>query len=336
VSREPYNRFGLLHPEHLGEDHWSAISVEIDRLERSLDANDDSQALSDLKSIVEAIAKVTLDINGTPATVTVSLPKVVTDAHELLVEQPGPALSYDSEFRKMATWARSIAVAMAPIRNQYGGSHGRAHVPATQPEMVDLALDGCLMWARWALRRLGYFALGRPETLIRELTGTPWALFTSGRLTQRLQAANLPKSEEKHVRAIGVAVGQRAASGTFVVRAEGVAACAATDDLIEWPRAYRLGVAHGLLTAVDERPTITAGNLLDALLVCGPVLDAAEEITEMLRDAMRIHPPGLVPGDPATKAELLHHIQQVGASRPSPEPGAWAQLALHIDGHASP
>jgi hypothetical protein len=58
--------------------------------------------------------------------------------------------------------------------------------------------------------------------------------------------ANLPELATVDQRMIGVAVGQRAASGTFVVFEEGVDAAIASGDLGIWPPAYRAGVAEGL------------------------------------------------------------------------------------------
>jgi hypothetical protein len=65
-----------------------------------------------------------------------------------------------------------MAVSMGTIRNEHGGGHRRARRPELTGEMLGLAMDGCLRWSRWALTRLGYFARGRPETLIRDLVRT--------------------------------------------------------------------------------------------------------------------------------------------------------------------
>lgn len=60
-------------------------------------------------------------------------------------------------------------------------------------------------------------------------------MFYSGDLAGRLIDANLPTAEPRHVRAIGVAVGQRAARETFNVRIDGVDAAIADPDLERWP-----------------------------------------------------------------------------------------------------
>lgn len=260
MTQDRYSRFALIRPEHVGEAHWEAIEVEIDRLSRALDDGDDPQALAYLKCLVEAVAKVVLDINGTPTVGNESFDPVVKRAHDLLVCQPGHELALETHFGNLATQARKMAVSMSNIRNGYGAGHGRARQPELRGEMLDLALDGSLLWIRWALRRLGYFSQGRPEALIRDLIGDPHGSinFYSGDLTDRLEVANLPALDEKHTRTIGVAVGQRAARDTFNVRIEGVIACADDPDLDRWPAAYRLGVAVGLLFSPEEHPTFTA------------------------------------------------------------------------------
>ncbi|WP_141549974.1 hypothetical protein, partial [Nocardia farcinica] len=61
-----------------------------------------------------------------------------------------------------------------------------------------MALDGGLMWARWALRRVGYFTEGRPTPLINALIGAQQQTFYAGVLKTRLMAANLPNLPEKY------------------------------------------------------------------------------------------------------------------------------------------
>jgi hypothetical protein len=217
VSQDLYGRFDLVRPDHLGDAHWSAVQLEFDRFARAVEAGDDGQALGYLKCLVEAIAKVVLDINGTPSGGSESFDTVTKKAHDLLAAQPGHELANGTPFGNLATQARKMAVSMSVIRNSFGGGHGRARQPDLRSEMLDLATDGSLLWSRWALRRLGYFTQGRPETLIRDLVGDPdgQIIFYGGDLTARLQAANLPGCEAKHARAIGLAVGQRAAMDTF-------------------------------------------------------------------------------------------------------------------------
>jgi abortive infection Abi-like protein len=162
VTTDRYDRFAIARPEYLGDQHWNVIDLEVGRLHRSLRAGDDSQALADLKCLIESVARVTLDIAGSPADPNESFDGAVTRAHDLLAKQPGHELAIGSEYVRMASQASKIAKGLGIIRNEYGGGHGRARVPHVRDEMVDLTLDGALTWVRWALRRLGSFRTGVP------------------------------------------------------------------------------------------------------------------------------------------------------------------------------
>lgn len=135
-----------------------------------------------------------------------------------------------------------------------------------------MALDGGLLWARWALRRLGYFSEGRPTPLINDLVVTS-QIFYAGTLQRRLLAANLPTAEPRHQRSIGIAVGQRVMQGTFEVRRDGLEPCLASDDLNTWPRDYRLGLAYGLSFDTAGALTLTTRSAEEALQVLEPVPD---------------------------------------------------------------
>ena len=222
-----YTRFDIRRPDYLAEVHWDSISIEIDRLTRSLDADDDGQVLADAKCLVESVAKVTHEIAGEPAPE--SLKSLVSGAHELLRGQPGHELERATPFAQIANSANKMAQQLGEIRNAFGGGHGRAQQPRVRSEAVDLALDAAFTWTRWALRRLGLFSEGRPEALIRDLI-VESATFRSGTLKRRLEAANLGTLEARHQRALGVAVGQRVMRNTFVVREDGLEPALLSDD----------------------------------------------------------------------------------------------------------
>ncbi|RJF40936.1 hypothetical protein D4740_10410 [Actinomyces sp. 2119] len=211
---------------------------------------------------------------------------MVKRAHEILAKQPGNDLTRVNDFAHIASQSSKIARKLGNIRNQFGGGHGRAHMPDIRDEMVDLALDGGLIWTRWALRRLGLFSEGRPKDLIRDLVEEP-ATFRSGDLRRRLEAANLPDLEPHHQRELGIAVGQRVMRQTFVVRWDGLDPCLESDDLTVWPADYRIGLLHGLWFAPDDQPTMTPWLLRKGIEVIDPIPDASEELEEQVKLACR-------------------------------------------------
>lgn len=332
MSQERYNRFAIPKPEHLGDAHWGAIEIEVTRFVTALDTGDDSQALGQLKCIVEALAKVVWDLNGEPAAANQGIQPLVRRAHDLLARQPGRELTNDSPYSALAAQARKMAEQLGEIRNSHGSGHGRPRQPVLRDEMLDLTMDGALMWTRWALRRIDHFAYGRPETLIRDLIGDPYGqkTFSSGNLADRLRDANLSDIEARHARAIGVAVGQRTARETFVVAQDGVEQPINDGGLERWPAPYRLGVATGLLFAPDESPTITAYNLLRAAQICEPVRDAPEEIANLLSRTTAVLTqgrPSRLPGSAEQHTQLRWLVGRALTNCPASERAAWQELA---------
>ena len=325
-----YQRFAVERPPYLGDEYWTSIDAEVARLDRSLASGDLVQAIGGVKCLVEAVAKVALDINGTPADPSASFDATVNKAHTLLAQQPGHELAHESEFGRMATQASKIARNLGNIRNEFGGGHGRARQPRVKDEMVDMALDGGLLWVRWALRRLGLFSEGRPEALIRDLV-EDGAVFRAGMLRRRLEAANLPTLEPRHQRALGVAVGQRAMRGTFVVREGGVIACLESDDTESlWTPDYRIGLAQGLLFDPDEQPTVGDQSLRDALMALDPLPDCSKDLGELVERIVTNTEEGTIAADVPASYQLEKFINSRAEVRPEPEHAALKRLAEHV------
>jgi len=339
VVSDRYDRFAIERPAYLSDAHWSAIEVEFQRLERSLESSDAAAAIGDAKSLVEAIAKVVLEMNGTPAARATRFDSVVKQAHDLLGSRLGQHVAMAKPMANVALHASKIAPELGNIRNEHGTGHGRARQSEHSPEMLDLALDGALMWARWALRRLAGFSRTRPETLIRELIGdsTGPLSFAPGDLTQKLAAARLPHLPASHAHQIGVAVGQRTASGAVSVRREGVEPCAADPDLTRWPTAYRMGVAMGLLTSAANVPTVCADTAYWALAVIRPVLDEPEPVLELLEYIGSNVPLPIPLADPQAGARVRVLVEQMSSTRPREEKAAWRRLLglLELAGNAA-
>ena len=311
------------------QEHWDSVEQEIGRLWRSLEAKDGAQALSDLKCLVECIARIVFEINGDPAASNMSYASTVKAAHKLLAGQPGHELANQHVFGQIAEQASKIAVQLGNVRNEYGGGHGRPRVPDLTDEMVALSLDGGLLWARWALRRVGFFAIGRPKLLINDLVGP--TTFYGGVLKERLIAANLPKLEPRHQRSIGVAVGQRVMKGTFVVRHDGLDPVLASDSLETWPRDYRVGLAHGLWFGPDGRLTLTPISIQEALTALEPVSDRADDLTKLVEQIEAVRPTGALSGDFQQDSAAHQFVQGRLVVRPAEEYPALQRLARNID-----
>lgn len=330
VGSELYSRFSVERPKYLGDEHWASISIEVDRLHRSLEAGDRSQVLGDLKCLVESVARVTLDIAGEPAQPNAAFDQTVKRAHDLLASQPGDTLAQGGEFSRIASNSCRIARSLGGIRNEFGGGHGRSRVPEVRAEMVDLGLDGGLTWSRWAVRRLGLFSMGRPNSLIRDLVEDS-ATFHSGILEQRLEAANLSGMDAHHQREVGVAVGQRVMRGTFVVKWDGLDPCLNSDDLDVWPEGYRVGLLRGLWFSPEGWPTVGPRSIRDGLSVLDPVADCADVLSEQVEQVVAHTAPGLPNVDSDALRETAEWIKRRMKVRPDAEACPLKSLREHID-----
>lgn len=327
---ERYERFQIDRPEFLADHHWASIDIEAQRLERCLADGDHGQALSDIKCLVEAIAKVTLDVDGNPADPNTSFDALVNRAHILLAHQPGRDIVNESPFGQMATQASKIARNLGAVRNDWGGGHGRAHVPEVVGEMVHLALDGGFIWSRWALRRLGHFSEGRPSALIRDLIDDPQT-FYAGTLRRRLEAANLSALDPRHQRSLGVAVGQRSSRGTFVVTWDGVDACANSADLVTWPVDYRLGLMQGLWFDLQDHPTVTPESIRKGLEVLKWVPDAGPLLQDLVSRVTSATPTGFTAVDWTVASSTVEFVKAVAQNRSEGEAAQLSRLAQHLE-----
>ncbi|MFF3671618.1 hypothetical protein [Microtetraspora malaysiensis] len=217
-------------PEALDQASWGRFKILV-RLKKAVGDNDRPLIdrpliVGSAKELVEATARVFFQVRGHPAGSGEDYNKVLTAAQRAIEHQPGPGIAVDSADRQAAESARKVAGLLRELRNTYGTGHGRSTLQPVEDEVLETCVDGALLWTRWVLRRLQFLLVGALQPLINDLRiGT-----------------FIPDDQ----RALGVAVGQRAASNTFTVRIDGVEACAMSQDDAIWPLAYREGVVEGL------------------------------------------------------------------------------------------
>lgn len=303
-----YQRLDLPLPGAIPQEQGDAIRAEIERVARALEHDDKQQALGALKDLVESIARSVKELNGEPVGGGEKAASVTKSAHELLRTQPGPGLSHDSRPAQIASSALKIAEKIPEVRNAAGTGHGRAAVPVVTADELTLMLDGALMWSRWALRRLDAFCLGRPTQLIEDLQESTW---TRGKLAARLAATDL--TDDVVAATVGVAVGRRAAGGTFTVYEDGINTPADSEDLEVWPKAYRWAAARTLLFDTAGNATLRAGHLADAIQLIRPALDgeAWRELVDELLAALPEHSTIVDPTGTAKRHQLKTRLREI-------------------------
>jgi hypothetical protein len=269
----------LVKPAPLPDAAWASIDDVFRRLREACGRNDRPLIVGSAKDLVEAVARVVLDVRGEPAGSQELYDAVLGRAHALVEHQPGDGIARDAPVRQAATQAKKMAGLLRELRNTYGTGHGRATLPTIEDEVLETCIDASLLWVRWVLRRLGALMLGQVDPLIMALT-SEW--FTAGELAGRLRAANLPALDPAEQRRLGVAVGQRSSRDTFVVRIDGVETCANDPDDARWPAAYREGLVIGLF--VDPVGQLRVDEGIRAPRLAAQVLSAHPAAATVVRE----------------------------------------------------
>jgi hypothetical protein len=276
----PCAAVGILHlelPQGLEPDASVAINDPLQRLNRALAADDLPLVVGTCKDLAEAVAKVVLAARGVTTATNEDFPKLMTQAQAVLDRQPGQGLAADEAIRLAAQSALKAINYLPQLRNRVGTGHGRALAPEVAEEVALVSVDLAMMWCRWALRRLRYVILGRPENLITQLgTGT----FYRGDLAARLEAAQLSQLPEPDQAALGIAVAHRAMRDTFLVMDEGVAQCAQSSDRTRWPPAYRRGLIMGLLINAEGQLETSPWAVEQIGLLLATIDDPVAVLTE--------------------------------------------------------
>lgn len=314
-------RVDLPFPPALAAESRAAIEAGLSRLNRAEDAEDRPQIVGCAKDLAEAVAKSIIAASGDTAGGSAGFPALIHQAHRALQRQPGPGLSSAPGVGEIAQGAKTLVTALGSVRNTHGAGHGRAFEFDVEDEMLDLVVPAALLWSRWALRRLGQLLAGELQPLIDQVTGP--GTFGRGDLAARLQAADLPRIAPVDQRRLGLAVARRALSGTFMVRIDGVEACAADDSIIRWPPAYREGLAQGLFVDRDGYLAPEPWSVEAAARVLAPIPGPLEAVVDLL--ALLEQSPLLpnLAANASRRAELIVALSESARLLPPGQQGPW-------------
>jgi Abortive infection C-terminus len=243
----------IARPEGLNPEEWRAITEATARVVVARSRSDMSAVIGSAKEMCETVARVILSQRGPNLGSKAKFSELITEAHRAVERQPGEGLATDPPVRDVARGAKTIVLALMPLRNDKGTGHGRALPPDVVDEHGLIAGDAAFVWCRWALRRLGHYMRGDGSVLVNMLQQSN---FYKGDLAGRLTAVALDQRSDEEALRVGVAVGQRATRETINVQEEGVNVALAEPG--HWPAAYRGGLVEGLLFSADG--TFTAST----------------------------------------------------------------------------
>jgi hypothetical protein len=310
----------LQRPRGISDQSWQAVSQHKDRLDRAWRTPADRSAvLGAAKELCECAARVALEERAVSYTRKDDMPALAKAAHRTLDRLPGRGQAAQTGIRNLSQAALSIVTVLSELRNELGTGHGRARVPRISLEAAVAASDAAILWTRWVLARLDEVLGGDVDLLIRELRTQ---IFSRGELDRRFDQVGLDALFADDQQRLGVAVAHRAMRGTGVVRESGLDPLA--DRAADWPEAYRLGIAQGLL--------LDPGGRLLAQPSFAPVLAAvvtqmAGQDWQQLQDITTSAPlnPALS-ADDARRGDLLAAFEAAGSVLPEGSKARWELL----------
>jgi hypothetical protein len=318
-------------PQHIRAEEWDAVTMQYDRLDRAFTARDFSQAIGTAKELCETVAKIVLQHAGAaPLGSNADFPEVINTAHSAAGRQPAAGMA-DDELRNMAMSAKKLVLAVGSLRNRVGSGHGRATTPDVVEEQATVAVQAAELWCGWMLRRLDHVARGRSDTLVDELR--QGATFHAGVLAQRLQDVGLASLEDDEAFRLGVAVGQRASSNTFVVHADGVSAVLA--DPNSWPAPYIEGVVTGAFLDANGYLNVAPALVREVVQllrhVADPEATAIALVTQVAQaeSAYSFHSPSDRP------ASAVAAMKEAAGLVPPAARSAWADLTALVSREAA-
>lgn len=316
----PTTPFRLERPDGLDDTAWAAIDQALTRLNTAISASDLQLVIGCAKELAESVAKVVLVARGNTVASGAAFLDVLGNAHAALDRQPGRGLAVDAQIRNIAQGAKKVASQLPELRNKYGTGHGRAVAPEVADELALVAVDGALLWVRWALRRLHHLIKGRPDLLIRDLEG---ATFYRGDLQERLAAARLVEHDVPDQYQVGFHIARRAMRDTFLVMEEGVEACTESTDLDRWPPGYRSGLLNGLFLTADGLIDATPWSVKQAALLLQTSDDRLSDAIVELAEKLRVANYGTRLGDDTARQKAESAIQDMRSQAPAAATASW-------------
>jgi hypothetical protein len=231
-------------PQCVDDAEWEALSALDRRIRRAEEAADHALTIGAAKELCEAAAKTVWRHRGRQFGSRTDLSELVKTAQRFVDRLPPHGAAEGGLTRQLAQTATKLIELLGELRNRAGTGHGRPEPVVVDERDAGFAAGVARLWCSWLLAHLDLVVAASPERTAADFQRP--STFRRTEAAARLALANLPELEPVDQRMIGVAVGQRAASGTFVVFEEGVDAAIDSGDLGIWPPAYRAGVAEGL------------------------------------------------------------------------------------------
>jgi len=229
-------------PNGVSDGAQTAIVNHAQRVDRAIAAGDVEQIIGAAKDLVECVTKVVIETLGGTYGSDEDLPKLARQALFALKAHPS-GFQGRRPLQEFAQALAKVPAAVAELRNHDGTGHGRTQPTDLHEDTAAFVQQVAVAWSRWMLAALGRVLAGMSE-LDEAVRDIEWdAAFRRGELRSFLDELHLDQLESEQQRRLGVAVGRRWASGTFMVRLDVIEPFVAGES--SFPESFAVGLIEG-------------------------------------------------------------------------------------------
>jgi hypothetical protein len=232
-------------PAGITDAQWASIERHVKRVQSAEASSDYEDQLGRAKDLVETVAKVICDACSVVFPANEEFSPLLSKALTAIERKAGTGSAADGHLRSLCQVVSKGVGELNHARRVGGSGHGRSVIEPVDPENAEMAVGFANLWCRWALKRLEAVQARTThlQALLHQLIAPE--VFRAGELTAQLARLDLESLDPDDQRRLGVAVGRRAVSGTFVVAKDGVQPLSQSPDA--FTEEYRLGLLEGLL-----------------------------------------------------------------------------------------
>jgi len=260
-----------------------AILANANRVDRAVAARDTEQIVGTAKDLVECISKVVIETLGGTYGSDEGLPKLAREELDALKAHPSGFQGRRS-LQEFTQAVAKVPSAVAELRNHDGTGHGRPSPTDLHEETATFVYEVAVAWSRWMLAALGYVLAGMSELEEAVRAIEKGQVFHRDELQASLDELRLDQLEPEQQRRLGVALGRRWATGTFLVGLDVVEPFLAGEE--QFPEPFAVGLIEGSFIDTNGYIRSNADCANDAASVADHLGAAGAEALSELADKM--------------------------------------------------
>ena len=299
-------------PKALPQATRESLAAADSRLQSAMSAEDTEGILGACKDMTESVLKAVLDTYGIPYGANATMPELSRRALVALERHPKGIQGRES-LKGMLGSISKLPVQITELRNTDGSGHGRTMLSDLRAESAVFVAQVAPAFCNWTMQALGA-VLGdlADASEAAEGIGGP-EIFHRHELAVRLDSLDIESLPPPAQRVLGLAVGRRAAGGTFVVDYDVLIPLSEGD--ITFPVAFVEGLLEGLFVNRDGEFQAIWWSIERIPGICSQ-LDPESAVFEGIVDLVRrTSPRRLMSGESLTR--IVDEIDLVDTSAES-------------------